>query len=116
MSRSLIIRRPGDKLRLYETAEAARRFGLARSPPATVLYHSPDRRMLQDVVTAIRNKCTIDDLGFRRERFADRHLKGPAEMARRFADHPDAIAATAPSPSAAPSACASSTINIPTSW
>jgi error-prone DNA polymerase len=88
-------RRPGDKLRLYETAEAARRFGLRPLATGDVLYHSPDRRMLQDVVTAIRNKCTIDDLGFRRERFADRHLKGPAEMARRFADHPDAIAATA---------------------
>jgi error-prone DNA polymerase len=25
--------------------------------------------MLQDVVTAIRNKCTIDELGFRRERY-----------------------------------------------
>ena len=40
-----------------------------------ILYDSPDKRMLQDVVTAIRNKCTIDDLGFRRERYADRHLK-----------------------------------------
>ena len=60
-----------------------------------VLYDSPDKRMLQDVVTAIRHKCTIDDLGFRRERYADRHLKAPAEMERRFAAYPDAIRASA---------------------
>ena len=87
-------RRPGDKLRLHRTAELARHYGLRPLATGDVLYHSPDRRMLQDVVTAIREKCTIDMLGFRRERFADRHLKGPDEMVRRFADHPDAIAAT----------------------
>ena len=60
-----------------------------------VLYDGPDKRMLQDVVTAIREHVTIDELGFRRERFADRHLKSPAEMERRFAAFPDAIRASA---------------------
>ncbi|WP_163434607.1 hypothetical protein, partial [Escherichia coli] len=55
----------------------------------------PDRRMLQDIVTAIREKCTIDALGFRRERSADRHLKSPEEMARRFRAYPEAIHASA---------------------
>ena len=59
-----------------------------------VLYHAPERRMLQDVVTCIREGCTIDDAGFRRERHADRFLKAPAEMARLFARHPDAVART----------------------
>ena len=40
--------------------------------------------MLQDVVTCIREKCTIDELGARRERFADRHLKTGQEMERLF--------------------------------
>jgi error-prone DNA polymerase len=88
-------RRPGDALRLHETAALARRFGLKPLATGDVLYHSPDRRMLQDTVTAIRNKCTIDELGFRRERYADRHLKGRDEMVRRFAGHPDALAASA---------------------
>src|SRR3546814_7406435 len=59
---------------------------LFRSTVATgdVLYHAPDRRMLQDVVTCIREKCTIDELGERRERFADRHLKTGQEMERLF--------------------------------
>ena len=56
-----------------------------------VLYHTPDRRILQDVMTCIREGTTIDDAGFLRERFADRHLKTPAEMARLFARYPDAI-------------------------
>ena len=73
----------------------ARRLGVRRLATGDVLYDSPDKRMLQDVVTAIRHKCTIDDLGFRRERFADRHLKSPEEMERRFAAYPDAVRATA---------------------
>jgi error-prone DNA polymerase len=88
-------RRPGDSLRLHELDEMAGRFGIRSLATGDVLYDSPDKRMLQDVVTAIRNKCTIDDLGFRRERYADRHLKSIAEMERRFASYPDAIQATA---------------------
>jgi len=88
-------RRPGDSARLHALDAMARRFGVRALATGDVLYDSPDRRMLQDVVTAIRHKCTIDDLGFRRERFADRHLKGPEEMERRFADLPDAVRASA---------------------
>ncbi|MBB4837684.1 error-prone DNA polymerase [Sphingomonas kyeonggiensis] len=87
-------RRPGDALRLHELNLAAERFGLTPLATGDVLYDTPDRRMLQDVVTAIREKCTIDELGFRRERNADRHLKSPAEMARRFRDYPQALAAS----------------------
>lgn len=86
-------RRPGERHRLHETAAAAEAHGLVPLATGDVLYHHPDRRMLQDVVTAIREKCTIDDLGFRRERHADRHLQPPDEMARRFADLPQALAA-----------------------
>jgi len=59
-----------------------------------VLYHAPERRALQDVVTCIREKCTIQEAGFRLEANAERHLKPPHEMARLFKTHPDAIART----------------------
>jgi error-prone DNA polymerase len=88
-------RRPGDAPRLYALERAARRFGLTPLATGDVLYDLPERRMLQDVVTAIREKCTIDELGFRRERSADRHLKPPHEMARRFRHWPHAITASA---------------------
>ncbi|HEX8222648.1 MAG TPA: error-prone DNA polymerase [Allosphingosinicella sp.] len=88
-------RRPGEAARLHALDTLARRFGVRPLATGDVLYDSPDKRMLQDVVTAIRHKCTIDDLGFRRERYADRHLKDPEEMERRFRDLPDAVRATA---------------------
>ncbi len=59
-----------------------------------VLYHAPERRPLADVVTCVREKCTIAEAGFRLAVNAERHLKPPAEMARLFASFPDAIART----------------------
>ena len=59
-----------------------------------VHYHVPERRALQDVATAIRLGCTVDELGFRRFASAERHLKEPAEMARLFRRHPRAIERT----------------------
>jgi len=87
-------RRPGDAVRLRELADMAR---LAHVPPVAtgdVLYHVPQRRILQDVLTCIREGCTIEQAGFRRERTADRCLKSPDEMARLFARHPEAVART----------------------
>lgn len=77
-------RRPRDAIRLRDLSNLA---AAARVPTVAtndVLYHSPDRRILQDVVTCIREKCTIDELGNRRERFADRFLKTGEEMVRLF--------------------------------
>jgi error-prone DNA polymerase len=88
-------RRPGEAARLHALEALARRHKVRALATGDVLYDSPDKRMLQDVVTAIRHKCTIDDLGFRRELYADRHLKGPGEMERRFAGFPDAVRAAA---------------------
>ncbi|MBS0502209.1 MAG: error-prone DNA polymerase [Proteobacteria bacterium] len=88
-------RRPGDMKRLHALDALARRYSVRPVPTGDVFYDSPDKRMLQDVVTAIREHCTIDELGFRRERYADRFLKSPKEMARLFAGFPDAIRATA---------------------
>ncbi|MGE5721213.1 MAG: PHP domain-containing protein, partial [Sphingomonadales bacterium] len=87
-------RRPGDMLRIERLDHMARAAAVAPLATGDVLFHSPDRRMLQDVVTAIREKCTIDQLGFRRERHADRHMKSAAEMARLFARWPHMIAAS----------------------
>lgn len=59
-----------------------------------VLYHAPERRPLQDVLTCIREHCTLDTAGFRLETNAERHLKSPAEMARLFNGFEPAIART----------------------
>ncbi len=88
-------RRPDDALRLHELSAQATAAHVATVAVGDILYHAPEARLLQDVVTAIREKCTVDTLGFRRERHADRHLKSPDEMERRFTAFPDAIHATA---------------------
>ena len=85
-------RRPGDTLRLRELSDMAQAARVPAVVTGDVLYHAPQRRILQDVVTCIREGCTIDDAGYRRERFADRHLKAPEEMARLFAAYPEAVA------------------------
>ncbi len=87
-------RRPGDAVRLRRLSDMAQAAGVATVVTGDVLYHEPGRRVLQDVMTCIREGCTIDDAGHRLERFADRHLRSPAEMARLFADYPEALART----------------------
>ena len=86
--------RPGDRRRIHELSNLAITARVKTVATNDVLFHHPGRRILQDVVTCIREGCTIDDAGFRRERFADRYLKSPEEMGRHFARWPDAIART----------------------
>jgi error-prone DNA polymerase len=59
-----------------------------------VHYHAPERRPLQDVMTAIRHKTTVAAAGYRLHANAERHLKSPAEMERLFARWPHAIVAS----------------------
>src|SRR4051812_25244375 len=59
-----------------------------------VLYHHPARRPLQDVLTCIREKTTIERIGRKLEANAERHLKPAQEMTRLFRDMPDTIAET----------------------
>ena len=84
-------RRPNDQLRLHELANMAAQHGVRSVVTNDVLFHAPERRVLQDVVTCIRHGCTIDDAGFKRERHADRYLKPPVEMQRLFERYPEAF-------------------------
>jgi error-prone DNA polymerase len=88
-------RRPDDAARLHGLDAMARAAGIRSVATGDILYHTPDSRPLQDIMTAIRERTTIDGLGFKRERYMDRNLKSPEEMERRFAAFPDAIEASA---------------------
>lgn len=59
-------RRPDDVERLVQLDALARDAGMRSVATGDVLYHTPEARPLQDVMTAIREKTTIDALGFRR--------------------------------------------------
>ncbi|MBU1333620.1 MAG: error-prone DNA polymerase [Alphaproteobacteria bacterium] len=84
-----------DRARLNRIDEMAKRHRAAMIASNDVLYHEPNRRMVQDVVTCIREHLTLDSAGFRLAANAERHLKPAGEMARLFREHPDAITETA---------------------
>jgi error-prone DNA polymerase len=78
----------------------ARRAALARSAGAPLiatndaLMHAPERRALADVLACIREKTTLEAAGRLTQANAERHLKAPREMARLFAEAPDAVSET----------------------
>jgi error-prone DNA polymerase len=80
-----------DLQRISRLAALAERCGAPMVATNDILYHGPERRALQDVITCIRETCTIQEAGLRLEANAERHLKSPAEMARLFARFPDAV-------------------------
>ncbi len=59
-----------------------------------VHYHHKSRRQLQDVLTCIREKCTIQNAGYLLHPNAERHLKTEEEMLRLFRQYPGAITHT----------------------
>ncbi len=81
-----------DKRRLAELALLGEQNRIPLLATNDVHAHHPDRRPLQDVLTCIRESCTIKNAGFRLFANAERHLKPPAEIARLFRDYPSAIA------------------------
>src|ERR1700694_5489626 len=86
--------RGDDRRRLERLQRMAETAGAPLLATNEVLYHHPLRRPLQDVLTCIREKTTIDAIGKRLEANAERHLKPADEMARLFREVPEAIAET----------------------
>lgn len=86
--------RPKDAAFMEAIAQAASRARVPTVVTGDILYHVPQRRILQDVVTCIRLKTTIDKAGFLKEKHADKFLKPAQEIARLFRRYPDAIRRT----------------------
>ncbi|WMT77861.1 error-prone DNA polymerase [Bradyrhizobium sp. Ash2021] len=89
-----LLYRGDDKRRLARLHHIAIKAKVPLLATNEVLYHHPARRPLQDVLTCIREKTTIEAIGKRLEANAERYLKPGHEMARLFRDLPDAIAET----------------------
>ncbi len=89
-----LLYRGDDRRRLARLHHIAATAGVPLLATNEVLYHHPSRRRLQDVLTCIREKTTIEAIGKRLEANAERHLKPAEEMARLFRDVPEAIAET----------------------
>jgi error-prone DNA polymerase len=89
------LHRGDDRARLARLAAIAERCGAPMVATNAVVYHHPERRPLQDVLACIREGTTIDEAGLRLKAHAEGFLKAPAEMARLFRGHEEALARTA---------------------
>jgi len=89
-----LIYRGDDRRRLARLDDLAAKAKVPLLATNEVLYHDPRRRPLQDVLTCIREKTTIEAVGRKLEANAERFLKTPREMARLFRDVPEAVAET----------------------
>ncbi|MGD0764516.1 MAG: error-prone DNA polymerase [Roseiarcus sp.] len=80
---------------LAQRATLARKIGAPLIATNDVLMHVPERRALADVLTCIREKTTLEAAGRLTQANAERHLKSADEMARLFAEAPQAVEETA---------------------
>src|SRR5579863_1418366 len=87
-------RGPDDRWLLAKMWQVAEQHSLPLVAGNDVHYHEPQRRFLADVLAATRAGCSVAELGERRFPNAERHLKSPAQMAKLFADCPEAIGRT----------------------
>lgn len=83
-----------DAKQLHRILQLATQLNMPMVATNDVHYHHPLRRELQDVMTCVREKCTIQTAGFRLHPNAERYLKPAEEMLRLFRQYPDAIRQT----------------------
>lgn len=83
-----------DMKKLYRLDQLSQRFNIPLVATNDVHYHNLQRRELQDVLTCVREKCTIYNAGYRLHENAERYLKPAAEMQRLFLKFPEAIERT----------------------
>jgi len=79
-----------DKL-IFRTSQLSEFYGIPVVATGDIHYHDPSRRELQDVLTCVREKCTIQEAGFLLHQNAERYMKEVAEMERLFRKYPSAI-------------------------
>lgn len=80
-----------DFKKLHRLSQLSSKYNIPLVATGDVHYHIPERRQLQDIVTCIREKCTIYTAGYRLHENAERYLKPQQEMIRLFRQYPDAI-------------------------
>ncbi|WP_291086781.1 DNA polymerase III subunit alpha, partial [Flavobacterium sp. BFFFF1] len=80
-----------DNKRMHRLGQLSVSLGIPLAATNEVYYHIPERRQLQDVLTCIREKCTIYTAGYRLHQNAERYLKPVDEMQRLFKQFPEAL-------------------------
>ena len=75
---------PDDARRAAQQVELAHAAGLPVTACGDVRMHRRSRRMLHDVLAAIRHGCAVDELGYRALPSGERHLRPRARLAGLF--------------------------------
>ncbi len=83
-----------DAKKLFRLSQLSAQYNIPLLAMNNVHYHDEQRRELQDILTCIREKCTIHTAGYKLCQNAERFLKPAKEMKRLFSAYPDAIART----------------------
>src|SRR5688500_5432444 len=73
---------------LFRISQLSSQLNIPMVATNDVHYHHPIRRELQDVLTCIREKCTIHNAGYKLHPNAERYLKPKDEMIRLFNQYP----------------------------
>jgi error-prone DNA polymerase len=85
----------GEEARNQALAEIARSLKIPLLATNGVCHATPEDREILDVLTCVRHKVTVETAGRLLARNSERHFKPAHEMARLFADLPEAITNTA---------------------
>ncbi|GJL65075.1 MAG: error-prone DNA polymerase [Nitrospirales bacterium] len=83
-----------DNQRFKKQAEIAQRLNVPLIATGNVLLHKAARRPLADILTCIRERCTIDNIGKRALLNAERRLKSPFEIHKIYKAYPEAVTNT----------------------
>lgn len=81
-----------DQKRMFRLAQLSEQLCIPLVATNDIHYHEPQRRQLQDILTCVREKCTIYTAGYKLHENAERHLKPIEEMQRLFRKYPQAMA------------------------
>lgn len=80
-----------DQKKLFRLSQLSRQLNIPMVATNDVHYHCLERRELQDILTCVREKCTIHNAGFRLHQNSERYMKPVEEMHRLFRQYPEAI-------------------------
>lgn len=83
--------RGDDNKYLFRINQLSSQFQIPMIVTNDVHYHEAERRELQDIMTCVREKCTIYNAGFKLHPNAERYLKPMEEIHRLFRQYPAAV-------------------------
>ncbi len=84
---------PGDRARTRHAVRLSRALGVALIASNDPILHAPERQPVADVLTCIRRRTTLADVGHALASNAERVLLAEGSFRHRFADLPEAVRA-----------------------